>query len=108
MRLTPSKSTSTPFMELVLASTSSRRQIQALASGTSGSMTKISGGIVLALQVAFPGMAEQTRILASRESMVQRLRAEASSLAGERAMKSGLADDLLTGRVRVTPLLSAT
>ena len=108
MRLTPSKSTSTPFMELVLASTSSRRQIQALASGTSGSMTKISGGIVLALQVAFPGMAEQTRILASRESMVQRLRAEASSLAGERAMKSGLADDLLTGRVRVTPLLTAT
>ena len=107
MRLTPASSTSGSFVEIVLSSPSSRRQIQASASGTSGSMAKVSGGIVMALQVAVPCLAEQARILAVCASAILRLQAEAASLMGQQALKSGLMDDLLTGRVRVTALLNA-
>jgi type I restriction enzyme S subunit len=106
MRLTPAPRTSAAFLELVLSSPGSRRQIQALASGTSGSMVKISGSIVMALNVSVPEPSEQARILECLDASDQRLRLERNSVEQLQALKSGLMDDLFTGRVRVTPLLS--
>ncbi len=106
MRLTPNVKASAAFLELVLRSPQSRRQIQASASGTSGSMVKISSAIVMGLGVAMPALAEQGRILECLVASNRRLKAEAALVEQLLAVKSGLMDDLLTGRVRVTSLLA--
>ncbi len=57
------------------------------------------------LQVVTPALAEQGAIaaaLSAHQYMVEKSRSELKKL---RTLKSGLMDDLLTGRVRVTPLL---
>lgn len=106
MRLEPlAQRTSSRFMELVLRSEPIRRQIQASASGTSGSMVKISGAIVRRLQVAFPPPAEQGRIMAVHQAASDRIASEMIEHSKLRLLKQGLMDDLLTGRVRVTPPL---
>jgi len=60
---------------------------------------------VLAFEIPFPAPEEQTEIARRVRASLDRLRLEADSLAKLRIQKAGLMDDLLTGRVRVTPLL---
>jgi len=55
-----------------------------------------------------PRCDEQFRIVAEILAAKQRQEAEESQLHKFRLLKSGLMDDLLTGRVRVTPLLEGT
>lgn len=106
MRLVPSSDTCAEFLQFVLQSPRSRRQIQAHAVGTSESMVKISGQIVSALLVALPKKAEQVRILERLASCDERLATESDKATVLREVKVGLMDDILTGRVRVTPLLA--
>jgi type I restriction enzyme S subunit len=106
MRLRPSTETSTQFLQFVLQTSVVRRQVQAHAVGTSGSMVKISGKIVSNLVVAIPGKTEQNQILALLAAGDARLNAELEKVAVLRKLKAGLMDDLLMGRVRVTPLLA--
>ena len=54
-----------------------------------------------------PSHEEQGAILAALGAQEGRLRNENLTLVKQRALKSGLMDDLLTGRVRVTALLNA-
>lgn len=105
MRLRPSSETSAEFLQFVLQASAVRRQVQAHAVGTSGSMVKISGKIVSNLVVAIPGRTEQNHILALLAAGDAQLNAELEKVAVLREIKAGLMDDLLTGRVRVTPLL---
>lgn len=105
MRLTPSEDSSAEFLELVLQFSRSRRQIQASAVGTSESMVKISSAIVSGLVVAIPSSAEQVEIIHRLDALLQKLKSEREVLDSMMAIKIGLMDDLLTGRVRVTPLL---
>jgi len=106
MRLRPSPETSGEFLQFVLRFPGLRRQIQAHAVGTSGSMVKISGRIVSELATAMPRKPEQERILSCLALGDSRLGAEVERASVLRDLKSGLMDDLLTGRVRVTPLLA--
>jgi type I restriction enzyme, S subunit len=106
MRLTPGDRTTAEFLQLVLQAPSARRQIQAAACGTSGSMVKIGGSTVTSLRVTMPDADEQHRILAALNALVIRQSAEVQDAQALRALKAGLMDDLLTGRVRVTPLLA--
>lgn len=108
MRLRPSLETSGEFLQFVLRSPGMRRQIQAHAVGTSGSMVKISGKIVCGLATAMPRKTEQDGILACLDAGDLRLGAAVEEASALRELKSGLMDDLLTGRVRVTPLLDGT
>jgi type I restriction enzyme, S subunit len=64
-------------------------------------------GALAAMQVAAPDVEEQREIVSRLRTLVMRIDAESSNCAGLRKLKSGLMDDLLTGRVRVTPLLEA-
>jgi type I restriction enzyme S subunit len=105
MRLTPSTETSSNFLQLALQSPQTRRQIQAAASGTSESMVKISSAIVAELRVTIPPLEEQASILDRTDALVDRLHLEQEKLQKLRLNQFGLMDDLLTGRVRVTPLL---
>ncbi|MEO3807058.1 restriction endonuclease subunit S [Nonomuraea sp. B1E8] len=101
MKLTPLPTCRTEYLELHLRSDDIRRRIQAIAQGTSESMGKISGSEVQRLPVAIPSLAEQDRILkivnTSQEGIELRKR-ERDKLA---LLEQGLAEDLLTGRVRV-------
>ncbi|SFK10607.1 type I restriction enzyme, S subunit [Desulfomicrobium apsheronum] len=105
MRLRPSPETSSEFLQFVLRSSSVRRQIQAHAVGTSGSMVKISGRIVCQLANAIPPKPEQERIMGCLAAADSRVQVEVEEVLVLRDLQAGLMDDLLTGRVRVTPLL---
>ncbi|WP_324751201.1 restriction endonuclease subunit S [Sphingomonas sp. LY54] len=106
MKLRVSNETTPEFLELVLQASSARRQIQAAASGTSGSMVKISGATVRALQIPRIPLPEQQRILERMAAVRQLIAAEQDQLRKLKLLKAALADDLLTGRVRVTQLLA--
>lgn len=106
MRLKPSRDTCARFLQFVLQSARTRKQIQAHAVGTSGSMVKISGRIVSNLVVALPKKPEQGEILTRIAGCEEQRLAEDREARTLIAIKSGLMDDLLTGRVRVTPLLA--
>jgi len=101
MRITPNRHVLPGYLELALRAPDTRRQIQAAASGTSGSMVKISSSVVCNLLVAIPDEAEQRRIIAVLDAGTSRSQLEECRLAKLRALKQGLMDDLLTGRVRV-------
>jgi len=58
-------------------------------------------------QIPLPPIREQERIGARLESLDEGLSIETVALAKLYTLKSGLMDDLLTGRVRLTPLLDA-
>ncbi|RXR05315.1 restriction endonuclease subunit S [Pseudoxanthomonas composti] len=107
MRLKPTVETSAQYLQFVLRSPMLRRQIQAHAVGTSESMVKISGRIVRDLVVAMPDRQEQARILDALSAASTNLDSESKAVSALRDLKFGVMDDLLTGRVRVTPLLDA-
>lgn len=107
MRLRPASSTNAAFLQYVLQSAALRRQIEAHASGTSGSMVKISGRTVSNLVVAIPPRPEQEAICDRVAAGAARIAAEAEKVALLRSLKAGLMEDLLTGRIRVLPLLAS-
>lgn len=83
-----------------------RAYVQVHATGTSGSMKNLPKSRLFAMPVSFPDTDEQQAIATRIEAADERVAAEASTLEKLRAQKSGLMGDLLTGRVRVTPLLA--
>jgi type I restriction enzyme S subunit len=107
MRIRPTGETTSEFLEMVLQSAGSRRQIHAAASGTSESMVKISAAVLRGLRIPYVPLPEQQRILRKMTAVSQVLAAEERALAKALSFRTALADDLLTGRVRVTPLLAA-
>lgn len=62
---------------------------------------------VLAFDVPVPPHDEQSEVVRRLRASLDRLGLEGRTLAKLRLQKAGLMDDLLTGRVRVTPLLEA-
>lgn len=84
---------------------STRKQIGGMLNGSSG-QRNIAQGQIRALRVPLPPLSEQclgqTRIAA----LERHIAAESQGLERSVLLKSALMDDLLTGRVRVTPLLA--
>jgi type I restriction enzyme S subunit len=101
MRLVPNEKVSAAFLELSLRTQSCRRQIQSMASGTSGSMVKIGSAAVMNLNVVVPSRDEQERIVAAYGVPQLRIAREVDALCKLRFLREGLMNDLLTGRVRV-------
>lgn len=59
-----------------------------------------------ALVASLPSSREQHEIVRREQTLDGRLRAERGKINQLRRIRAGLMDDLLTGRVRVTPLLA--
>lgn len=93
------------FGSMVLQTPNSRAQIEVAATGTSGSMKNISQPAIKSLLVPRPPVDEQLRIILRVAAMDGRCADEGLLLDKLKRLKQGLMDDLLTGRVRVTPLL---
>jgi type I restriction enzyme, S subunit len=68
----------------------------------------VSSADIRQFLIAKPALAEQTAIVESQGISQERIDHEIALVAKLRRQKSGLMDDLLTGRVRVTPLLEGT
>jgi type I restriction enzyme S subunit len=95
------------FLFLSLQLPHIRSQIESAATGTSMSMKNISQDAIRHLLLAVPKLDEQINIGRKVNSIDQRLSAERQQVESLRMVKAGLMDDLLAGRVRVTPLQSA-
>ena len=67
-----------------------------------------AASILAAITIARPPITEQNEIARHLKSLNTRIRFEEEELEKRRFEKSGLMDDLLTGHVRVTPLLAET
>lgn len=70
-------------------------------------MSAIRSETLRALRFPAPPVEEQIEIEARMRAIDLRIDAESAVLRKLRLAKSALLDDLLTGRVRVTPLLAA-
>ncbi len=93
------------FLALAMGSTSVQREITKTISGMAESQTNISQSTLKPLPVPRPSRPEQDAIVQALQAQANKLETEEGLLDKLRLQKSGLMDDLLTGRVPVTPLL---
>lgn len=93
----------TDYMLAALVSRRVQNRLLDLAGGSTVGHVKV--GDIRQLSIPTPPVCEQTLIAENFNSIESRLRNEAHELEKLRLEKSGLMDDLLTGRVRVTSLL---
>lgn len=94
------------YIALALSSQVVQVELGRALSGMAESQTNISQAIVKNLSVLRPPFEEQFSIVDRVRTSEGRIREEVESLEKLKALKAGLMDDLLTGRVRVTPLLA--
>jgi len=90
----------------VMAFEKTRQQIGGMLNGSSG-QKNISQRQIYKLLMCLPSILEQDTGDSRVGEINQRLKTESLSLGKLFELKSGLMDDLLTGRVRVTPLLES-
>ena len=102
LRVRPGVVTSSILLSL-LKLTSTRAAVRSRAFLSNQASINRSG--ICSVQLPLPPWKEQLAISARVMSMTDRLKRESETLAKLRQEKQGLMDDLLTGRVRVTPLL---
>lgn len=95
------------YMEQVFMSPLMRRQIENAATGTSGSMVKVSSALIRGFVFMKPPVEEQRRILSKLKTHDSNLGSNVQSRAKLRSLKTALMQDLLIGRRRVTTLLEA-
>ncbi len=94
------------YFALALSSQYAQAAVTRTISGMADSQTNISQSIIKALQIMRPPADEQREIALRATALADELCAEQEQLAALGSLKIGLMDDLLTGRVRVTPLLA--
>lgn len=95
------------YFALALSAEYMQSAISRTVSGMAESQTNISQGVIKGLAILRPIRDEQYAIVEHARAFDERLSAEALCLSKLQAQKNGLMDDLLTGRVRVTPLLES-
>ncbi|WP_295622645.1 restriction endonuclease subunit S [uncultured Lamprocystis sp.] len=82
-------------------------QSQVMGRAVGSTMANLNTSILAAISIGRPAVNEQDEIARRVASASLRIRAEEQALQKLRLEKAGLMDDLLTGRVRVTPLLES-
>lgn len=93
------------FIAAALSSVAVQREISKTISGMAESQTNISQATLKPLPVPVPPKWEQDAIMVGIMSQSQKLKDEEALLYKLRLQKTGLMDDLLTGRTPVTALL---
>lgn len=105
LRLVPDKRKMTnDFLAMLMTSDTIVRQIEKSMSGSSG-QKNISQSQIKSFACFIPPVDEQVEIAARVAAFEMRVSTEEAELAKLRLQKSGLMDDLLTGRTPVTALL---
>lgn len=91
------------WLSYILSHGVTRKAISDVATGTSASMKNISKPGLLSIRTAMPSKPEQDKIASSIYSLDLKLRTCKINLSKSRDLKKALVQDLLTGKVRVTP-----
>lgn len=91
------------FVMLSMNGTAIRKQVRGYEQGVT--MKRINVGNLRRIWIALPSTVEQDRIVERLQAAQQQIEVATLEYHKLRSEKSGLADDLLTGRVRVTPLV---
>ncbi|MFU8479824.1 restriction endonuclease subunit S [Pseudomonas aeruginosa] len=91
---------------LALVYTQPGVQTQVMGRAVGSTMANLNTAILAAITIARPPVTEQNEIAKRLKSLNKRIRFEEEELEKRRFEKTGLMDDLLTGRVRVTALLA--
>jgi type I restriction enzyme S subunit len=94
------------WLAYYLAGEPAASRLRGLATGTSGSMKNIPKGRLLVLDIDVPGEVEQNAIAAVLANIDEELAVLHARLAKARAIKTGMVQQLLTGRTRL-PVLEA-
>lgn len=94
-------SVSARWLSYVLSSAGYKKQLQSIATGTSGSMKNIAKGALLGLPIAFPPPAEQRVIAGALSDVDELLGALKALIAKKRAIKQACVQQLLTGETRL-------
>ncbi len=81
-----------------------RRQVRGYEQGVT--MKRINLGNLRRVEIALPPISEQVQVVERMEAAQLQIELSLQMLKKLRHQKAGLMDDLLTGRVRVTPLLN--
>jgi len=89
------------WLAYILSSSSYRKQLRLIATGTSGSMKNIAKGALLGLRVAYPSPAEQRTIAEALSDVDGLLGALEALIAKKRAIKQAAMQQLLTGKTRL-------
>lgn len=92
---------STRWLSRVLSSLSYRKRLQAVATGTSGSMKNIAQMSFLSLPVAFPPLCEQRAIAEALSDVDGLIDALDKLIAKKQAIKRAAMEELLTGKTRL-------
>lgn len=100
-RLVPRGSIGSEFLALALSSDRTQTHLSKLKTGLAESQTNISQEIVRRLRIPFPAMQEQKRISSLIRRVNRLIVSERSHLTKLELQKTGLMQDLLTGKVRV-------
>lgn len=80
-------------------------QVYGMAVGST--MVNLNSGILASVTIALPPTEEQIEFEKRVKALSERIDSEVETVEKLKTEKSGLMDDLLTGQVRVTPLLGA-
>jgi type I restriction enzyme, S subunit len=89
------------WLSCVLSSEAYRKRLQAIATGTSGSMKNISKKSLLELPIAFPSYPEQCAIAEALADVDGLIAALDKMIAKKRAIKQAAMQQLLTGKTRL-------
>lgn len=100
-RLCPGREVTPRFLALALSAPRVQRHLSTLKTGLAESQTNISQAIVRELRMSLPPLSEQEAIVARFDAALDRAAAETRVLEKLATLRNGLAEDLLTGRVRV-------
>jgi type I restriction enzyme S subunit len=100
----PSSEVNAYWLALIYQQPVTQSQVMGRAVGST--MANLNTSILAAISISRPAVNEQDEIARRVSSALLRIRAEEQTLQKLRLEKSGLMDDLLTGRVRVTSLLN--
>ncbi|MCY1457024.1 hypothetical protein D9M71_742820 [compost metagenome] len=105
-RISPNSMTDGAFLLWAIRHSRAQQAIQLEIKGTT--FAEITLGALRQVPIAAPmDLTEQREIAKRLTGIDESLRVEQEGLAKRISEKSGLMDDLLTGRVRVTPLLES-
>ncbi len=106
LKIRDSSVVQTKWLSYIFRTSRYRAYVEIHATGTSGSMKNLPKSRLLEMPVAFPKFSEQVQTSNRMTAIDQRINAERANLRKLINEKSALMDDLLTGRARVTALLS--
>ncbi len=103
-RLVPNAPLDPRFVAFQINDASVQAQVE-VEKGTGGGVPKLALFRIEKLRLVWPSLNEQREVVARVDALAARIASEDVQVAKLRLLKNGLMEDLLTGRVRVTPLL---